>query len=41
LPWLTGIGFIILAAGLLLVWLFPATPEPSQEATDRLARQLA
>lgn len=41
LPWLTTIGFVILAAGLLLVWLFPATPESSDEAIDRLARHLA
>ncbi len=41
LPWLTGAGFLILAAALIWVWRNPAIPPPpTAEQTDALARQL-
>src|SRR5262245_45563111 len=41
MPWLTGAGFLVLAAALLWVWQNPAIPPPSTEPTDALGRQLA
>jgi hypothetical protein len=40
LPWLTGVGLVILAAGLIWVWQHPAVPPPATEQTDALAHQL-
>jgi hypothetical protein len=39
LPWLTGAGFVVLAAGLVWVWQHPAFPPPS-ERTDTMAREI-
>ncbi|MEJ0017964.1 MAG: mitofilin family membrane protein [Acetobacteraceae bacterium] len=41
LAWLTGGGFLVLVAALLLVWRNPVIPPPSTELTDALARQVA
>ena len=41
LPWLTGGGFLLLAAGLLWVWQHPVVPSPSTEQTDALAHQVS
>jgi len=41
LPWLTGVGFLVLAAGLFWVWRHPTIPPPSTAQTDALARQVA
>jgi hypothetical protein len=40
LPWLTGAGFVILAAGLFWVWRHPAFP-PLSEQTDTMAREIS
>ena len=39
LPWLSGIGFVVLAVGLLWVWQHPRTPLAAPEL-DALTRQL-
>jgi hypothetical protein len=41
LPWLTGAGFVILAAGLIWVWQHPAVVPPSTEPTEALAHRLS
>jgi hypothetical protein len=41
LPWLTGAGFLILAAGLILVWRYPRMPPPSAAPTEALTQQLS
>jgi hypothetical protein len=41
LPWLTGAGFVVLAAGLIWVWQHPTVAPPSTEPTEALARQLS
>ena len=40
LPWLTGAGFLILAAGLFWVWQHPAIPPAATGQTDLLAHRL-
>ena len=39
LPWLTGAGFLLLAAGLVWVWRHPAFPPPTEQ-TDTMAREI-
>jgi hypothetical protein len=39
LPWLSGIGFVVLAVGLLWVWQHPRTPLANSQA-EALSRQL-
>jgi hypothetical protein len=41
LPWLTGAGFVILAAGLIWVWQHPAVAPPSTEPIEAVAHQLS
>jgi hypothetical protein len=41
LPWMTGAGFLVVAAALSWVWRHPDIPAPSTEATDALGRQVA
>jgi hypothetical protein len=40
LPWLTGAGFVVLAAGLFWVWRYPLIPPPSGQ-TDTMAREIS
>jgi len=40
LPWLTGAGFLILAAALFWVWRYPFVAPPSSDQTDAMVRQL-
>jgi hypothetical protein len=41
LPWLSGAGFLILAAGLVWVWLHPLNEPPAATPVDALAQPLA
>jgi hypothetical protein len=40
LPWLTGVGFVVVAGALIWLWQHPFVPSVSTEQTDALARQL-
>ena len=40
LPWLTGAGFLILAAALAWVWRYPFVAPQSADQTDAMVRQL-
>jgi hypothetical protein len=40
-PWLTGAGFVLVAAALFWVWQYPALPPLPIEQTEALTRQLA
>lgn len=41
LPWLSGLGFVVLAVALVWVWLHPRLPPATTDQTDALARQIA